>query len=92
MCGFSLIISKNKDEKILPADIVWRKDKFGFNAPEKTWLLSEKEMLIDQIEQSKILKEYINFDKIKNDFNNMNVRTAWSFANVALWEKVYNLN
>ena len=49
-------------------------------------------MLIDQIEQSKILKEYINFDKIKNDFNNMNVRTAWSFANIALWEKVYNLN
>lgn len=90
--GWSKYPLRKYAEKILPTNVVWRKDKFGFNAPEKTWLLSEKEMLLNQIEQSKILKEYINFNKIKNDFNHMNVRTAWSFANIAIWEKVYNLN
>ena len=39
--GWSKYPLRKYAEKILPADIVWRKDKFGFNAPEKTWLLSE---------------------------------------------------
>jgi len=77
---------------MLPKHVIWRKNKFGFAAPEKTWFESNKEEFLSEIKQSKILKEYSDIKKIEKDFNHLNLRSAWSLANIAIWERIYKVN
>ena len=53
--GWTKFILRKAAETILPKEIVWRKAKLGFNAPEKTWTKEFENEMINEIQQSKIL-------------------------------------
>jgi len=72
---------------ILPRDIVWRTNKFGFEAPTKSWLYAIKNEMIEIILESKILKEITN----KIDFDNITDITFWKLFNIAKWEIIYDV-
>ena len=90
--GWSKYALRNYAEKHLPGDVVWRKDKFGFNAPEKTWLHSNSKDFIDRVKESKMVENFINKKKFIKHFDQIDVRTAWSVSNIALWERIYKVN
>jgi len=74
----------------LPKEVVWRKDKLGFNAPEEEWLTSIKDDISHAVYHSEILKELIDFSKL--DFTNLDIRTKWRLFNIAKWEKIYQVH
>tara|TARA_Y100001970_G_scaffold52859_1_gene66891 strand:+ start:10555 stop:12393 length:1839 start_codon:yes stop_codon:yes gene_type:complete len=90
--GWTKYALRKYSENMLPKHVIWRKNKFGFAAPEKTWFESNKEEFLSEIKQSKILKEYSDIKKIEKDFNHLNLRSAWSLANIAIWERIYKVN
>ena len=46
-------------DKQLPADIVWRKDKVGFEPPQKQWMQNKKLQEMIQEARQKLVKEKI---------------------------------
>jgi asparagine synthase (glutamine-hydrolysing) len=77
-------------EKI-PDDVIWRRNKFGFNAPESVWIDSYKEEMMRIINNSKILETICKKDKIIKKFGKMDYKLKWRIFNIAKWEEIFNV-
>ena len=72
----------------LPDNIIWRKDKYGFESPNKKWLtLHDKEIKLS-ISSSKILSHVLNkfpnIDKIDNEMK-------WRLYSISVWENIFKI-
>jgi asparagine synthase (glutamine-hydrolysing) len=76
-------------EKVLPYEIIWRKNKFGFEAPSRTWINSLDIQLAELINNSKILSTIIDHKKL--NMGNIDTVQKWKLFNIAKWEKVFNV-
>lgn len=85
--GWTKYILRKTVEKILPNNIVWRKNKFGFEAPSKTWLDSIENEMNNTIQNSLIIQ------KISNDidYTKLDEKQKWKLFNIAKWEQIYNV-
>lgn len=84
--GWTKYILRKAIENELPKEISWRKNKYGFEAPENLWL-ADKNYFYSEIKKSAILSPYL-----KNDISNLNNRTLWRLFNISIWEKIYNVS
>ena len=86
--GFLKYTLRKVVENLLPKEIVWRTNKFGFEAPSDMWINENKDKMIQSIEKSEILKNIINFNRksIKN-----NNKLFWKLYNISAWERIYNV-
>ncbi len=86
--GWTKYILRKSMEGILPEQVIWRKNKLGFNAPEKTWTESLKHQMHADILNSKILSSLccreFDLDKLDN-------KTLWKLYSVAKWETIYDV-
>ncbi|MDO4729275.1 MAG: asparagine synthase (glutamine-hydrolyzing) [Bacteroidota bacterium] len=89
--GWTKYILRKVIDKFMPSDIVWRKNKFGFNAPNDTWLSGIKEDMKKEICRSKILVFISDIKSMVDGFNSFDERTKWRIYNVAVWERIYNV-
>jgi len=85
--GWTKYILRKSIDNILPKNIVWRKNKVGFEAPTQSWLNSIDNIMKDTIKKSKII------DKICNNFNfnRLDKNQKWKLYNIAKWEQIYNV-
>jgi len=92
--GWTKWILRKAVENILPAEIVWRKDKVGFATPEgdwlKEWLRSDKGLLNDDAR----CKEYLNLEEARfrmdRWLNKGGERPpVWRWINLELWMRVW---
>jgi asparagine synthase (glutamine-hydrolysing) len=83
--GWTKYILRKSSDGVLPESIAWRKNKFGFEAPENIWL-KDKTNIINEIKKSVILKEYIT-----KEIPLIDNRILWRLLNIAIWEKCYNV-
>ncbi|MDD2411411.1 MAG: asparagine synthase (glutamine-hydrolyzing) [Bacteroidales bacterium] len=84
--GWTKYILREAVSKNLPDSIAWRKNKYGFEAPEEIWL-NDKDFIMNEISQSKLLKNVIT-----NSYSFENKRMTWRLLNIAIWEKCYKVN
>ena len=87
--GWTKFILRKAAETILPKEIVWRKTKLGFNAPEKTWTKEFENEMIKEIQQSEILNNFIDFKNLY--FKSLDLRTKWRLYNFSAWEKEFKV-
>jgi len=83
--GWTKYILRKTVDRLLPKNIVWRKNKLGFEAPADTWIKSISTDMKKSIEKSKIVNEII--DKI--DFDELDRVQRWKLFNIAKWEEIY---
>ncbi|MFN5985001.1 MAG: asparagine synthase (glutamine-hydrolyzing) [Fluviicola sp.] len=88
--GWTKYILRKAIEPFLPKEVVWRKEKLGFNAPENLWLASMKNEMESEIKGSKILNELVDFKSF--NFNSLDLRTQWRLYNIAKWEDIFKIN
>jgi len=74
-------------ENKLPKNIVWRTNKFGFEAPSDTWIEKNRELMIKDIKESNIIRHVVNL----NSFLYKNNKLLWKLYNIAIWEKIYKV-
>ena len=86
--GWTKYILRKVVNDILPYNIVWRKNKFGFEAPTKTWITSIQNEIEQVIEKSSIISLLIK-DKI--NFQHIEEKQIWKLYNIAKWEQIYNV-
>jgi asparagine synthase (glutamine-hydrolysing) len=85
--GWSKYILRKSAESKLPKEIVWRRSKFGFEAPTKTWL-ADREALFTKIYQSEFLGNFIDKLKISKNIDEI---TLWKLYNIAIWARIFKV-
>lgn len=89
--GWTKYILRKSIDGFLPKHIVWRKNKLGFNAPEKIWLTAHLDEMINEIKKSELLKKITDFNKLIKKYNNLSYKEQWLYYNIAVWERVYDV-
>jgi len=85
--GFLKYVLRKVVELILPKNIVWRTNKFGFEAPTDMWIDSHKDEMVNMIEKSDIINHAVELNsKIYS-----NKTLLWKIYNIAIWEKIYKV-
>ena len=85
--GWTKYVLRKSVDNILPKNIVWRKNKLGFEAPTKSWLSEFDEEMKATIIKSKVLKEFCQSLELKG----MSDKLKWRLFNIAKWEEVYDV-
>lgn len=89
--GWTKYILRKSVQEYLPEEIVWRKNKIGFNAPEKTWMMSIDTLIKGQLGKSEILNKVVNKSDLFARYDKLDQRTLWRMFNIAKWEEVFNV-
>jgi asparagine synthase (glutamine-hydrolysing) len=84
--GWAKYVLRKAVDDIIPAENLWRREKFGFNSPHSEWMRRKKESALAEMGDSTILRSLCEMDHLQRDFTSLSPRTAWRFYNVALWE------
>jgi asparagine synthase (glutamine-hydrolysing) len=90
--GWSKWLLRKSMSTVLPQRVAWRRDKLGFEAPERTWQLRLQADMLMTIAKSSLLADMGNLNKLKRSFPSLPLRTQWRLFSVALWEKEFNLS
>lgn len=89
--GWTKLVLRDICSKYLPSSIAWRKNKLGFNAPDKSWLESITAEARKDIEDSKILDQLINKESINSYPVKGDWTVTWRLINIAAWERIYKV-
>ncbi len=85
--GWTKYILRKGIEPYLPADIVWRKNKIGFEAPADQWLKKYHDYIVDKIRSSEIINKMTDIKKIES----LDSDLKWKLFFIAIWEKKFNV-
>ncbi len=85
--GWSKYILRKAAKDKLPDEIVWRRNKFGFEAPTKTWL-SDKDEFLSEIKNSIFIKSFVDIEKLHSKIDDI---AFWKLYNIAIWAKKFNV-
>lgn len=89
--GWTKYILRMALQDEMPAEVIWRKNKIGFNAPEEQWLHTLRADMLETINKSKIIKKVAHIDKLNKKFANLDMRLQWRIYNTAKWEELFNV-
>lgn len=77
---------------MLPADIVWRKDKRGFEAPSSIWLRGHAGAMESAVKDSRLLGSICSMTRLSAAYPALDADTRWRLYSIALWEKRFGLD
>jgi asparagine synthase (glutamine-hydrolysing) len=89
--GWSKHILRTGMQNLLPESILWRKNKFGFEAPEKIWLTQHQNSMQDLVLASELLKQICRPKPLARGFVKFPARIQWRLYTIALWEQTFKL-
>jgi len=75
-------------EKILPPSIAWRRTKFGFEAPTAIWLAKQASIMDREVHGSQILRRVC---RVIPSLKTLRIEVQWRLYNIALWERLFNV-
>jgi asparagine synthase (glutamine-hydrolysing) len=88
--GWTKYILRKSLADILPKEIVWRKNKFGFEAPT-SWVSEYSNEMLKEVMNSNLLKHYCDMDKLETNYHKLGEWDKWMYFNIARWEKVFKI-
>jgi len=89
--GWTKIELRKICHKWLSDKIAWRKNKLGFNAPDRTWLSHIMPEMNEEIQKSKILSHFLKAGQLNSFPIAGNWSTTWRIYNIAIWERIYKV-
>lgn len=78
-------------ERILPANICWRKDKIGFAAPDQIWLNQHSSIMYQKVLGSALVERYVDMKVLKKRFRRLDVGMRWRLYCLALWGERFKI-
>lgn len=90
--GWTKFILRKAMENTLPKSIIWRKEKLGFEAPERTWIGEARKMMIEKIINSSMLKEILDLKQLSRNVDKIAFGEIWKYFILAAWESNFKLN
>jgi asparagine synthase (glutamine-hydrolysing) len=90
--GWSKWILRQAMDNRMPKDVVWRKNKFGFEAPEDAWLTQHASIMKQTVLNSPLLGEMVNKEALTRTYQRLDKRSRWRLYSTALWEKSFGVS
>lgn len=90
--GWSKWVLRQAMDKRMPHSITWRKNKFGFEAPEHIWMTKHRAEMKQTVLSSPMLTEMTKSSVLSASFDGLNMRTQWRLYSIALWEKAFEVS
>lgn len=82
------ILRKTMDSR-MPADIVWRRNKYSFNAPDEIWLRKHASEMKAAVSKSDLIAAVTHRTRLLEDFERLSLKSQWRLYSVALWQKAF---
>jgi asparagine synthase (glutamine-hydrolysing) len=89
--GWSKWVLRSFMEGRMPSEVVWRRNKFGFEAPERLWLDRHAEVMRNKILASPLLASLSDDKLLRKLWNSLDRRSRWRLYSVALWEEEFGI-
>lgn len=87
--GISKNILREASKHVLPQEVYQRKDKIGFEAPLKKWLLSERKQIFDTLLDLDFIDKK-RFPSIFDDLLNRKPAVIFRLYSFAVWKDVFS--
>ncbi|MBW7952372.1 MAG: asparagine synthase, partial [Chitinophagaceae bacterium] len=79
--GFTKYVLRNAMKETLPKEIIWRKDKIGFEPPQQKWLQHKSiEPLMQQAKQKLISKGILKKNVLQKPLETLPVHAAHNYS------------
>jgi asparagine synthase (glutamine-hydrolysing) len=88
--GWTKYILRRAMQERLPDEIVWRKNKIGFEAPMRLWM-QDLTLFKEDLSASKILPALVKPVYLRRLAEIKDLRLLWKLVNIAKWEKLFNV-
>lgn len=75
----------------MPAEVTWRKNKFGFEAPEALWLDRHLPEMRRKVLASPLLGDLASPRHLKRAYDGLDMRSRWRLYSIALWEETFGV-
>jgi asparagine synthase (glutamine-hydrolysing) len=75
----------------MPDEVVWRKSKLGFEAPEDVWLPRHLPVMREKVLASPLLSRLCDRQRLSGMFEGLDLRSRWRLYSIALWEEAFNV-
>jgi len=75
----------------MPDNIVWRKNKLGFESPERIWLSRYLPEMQREIARSSFINNFCKMEKLMDIFPRMDLRSQWRLYVLSLWEREFGV-
>jgi asparagine synthase (glutamine-hydrolysing) len=90
--GWSKYVLRRAIEDEVPESVTWRKNKIGFELPEREIFNTLDKELLSLLENSRIASKFFDIDLLKRRFHEVDTRHKWRVYNVMKWEQLYNVS
>lgn len=88
--GWSKWILRNAMTNRLPSAVTWRKNKFGFEAPDEIWLNRHNAEMQRSVEASPMIRE-LSGNNLSEGWLRLDKNSRWRLYSLALWEKEFGI-
>lgn len=78
-------------DTILPKSIAWRRNKFGFEAPDKQWVSRFTPEMKKVVLECRLLQELTHSAYVEKQFEHMRTDERWRLYSVAAWAKSFEV-
>ncbi len=89
--GWSKWLLRRAMDGKMPDSIVWRKNKFGFEAPEAIWLKRHSAIMQEAVLNSPLLAAISDRAKLQKLYPKLDARSKFRLYSVALWEAEFGV-
>lgn len=89
--GWTKYALRKAVENVLPKQIIWRKDKLGFVAPERTWIGNARAKMKNEISNSNILREITDYKRLEETYERQSLIQQWNYFALAAWERKFGV-
>ncbi|WP_426176592.1 asparagine synthase (glutamine-hydrolyzing) [Massilia sp. TWR1-2-2] len=86
--GWTKHILRKAMRGVIPPNVLWRKLKFGFEAPAETWVKETNDAMVRAICDSPVI-EMMCQEKL--DFKKLDRAIFWRLYSIAKWEAAYSV-
>jgi asparagine synthase (glutamine-hydrolysing) len=75
----------------MPADVVWRRNKYSFNAPDEIWLRKHFGQMKMVVSRSDLVAAVTRRSALIEDFERLPLRSQWRLYSLALWQESFGI-
>lgn len=94
--GWTKWILRRAMEPLVPAEVLWRKEKVGFETPEQDWLRWWLRQKPDLFQDDALSRPYLNVERVRDRLAWWLERTdvspwpVWRWINLEMWLRVFS--
>ena len=89
--GWTKWLLRKVMDKKLPDHVIWRKNKFGFEAPEAIWLKRHYAEMFACVMACPLIGQLADSAKLREQFPRLDLRGQFRLYSIALWAKRFNV-